>query len=56
MGIVKEERNNVTLRTLESLDESLHKFRENGGDLTKAKEFFNVIEERLFNIPLDQVS
>lgn len=56
MNVVREKRNDVTLRTLESLDKSLKRFRDDGGDLGKAKEFNNVIEERIFNIPLDQVS
>ena len=44
------------LRTLETLDENLKKFLESGGDLKNAKHFFNVIEPRLVNVPLDQVS
>lgn len=43
-------------RTLETLDQDLKDFQDNGGNLKEAKAYNNVIEERLFNVPLDQVS
>ena len=44
-------------RTLEGLDTDLKRFIEEfGGDLKKAKFCNNVIEERMINIPLDQVN
>lgn len=46
----------TTLRSLDSLDATLEEFNNDGGDLKKAKHFFNVIEPRLFNVPLDQVN
>ena len=47
---------NVTVRTLDTLEENLQDFRINGdGNIKNAKEYFNVINDRLFNIPLNQV-
>ena len=34
----------------------LAKFQAGGGDLKKAKDFYNVIHAPLFNIPIDQVN
>ena len=46
-----------TLRSLETLDRDLETFlNEFDGDIKKAKFANNVIKERLFNIPIDQVS
>ena len=42
-------------RTLETLDENLKRYNKAGSNLKNAKNFFNVIEPRLFNVPLDQV-
>ena len=43
-------------RTLESLANDLHAFRTDGnGDLKKAKNYNNVIDDYYFNIPIDQV-
>ena len=46
----------ITERTLSSLDENLEKFVGRGSELKHAKECNNVINQRLFNIPLNQVS
>ena len=46
----------TALRTLETLDATLAEFNNDGADLKKAKHFYNVIEPRLFNVPLDQVN
>ena len=44
-------------RELSDLDTMLEKFRsECGGDLKKAMDCKNVIDERYFDIPLNQVS
>ncbi|XP_057300002.1 uncharacterized protein LOC130630499 [Hydractinia symbiolongicarpus] len=52
----KAEREAVTQRTLKSLTDDLLAFRQSGGDIKNAKHFNNVIHERLFNIPIDQVA
>ena len=43
-------------RTLDQMKADLKSFRDSGGDLKKAKEFNNVIDEPIFSVPLDQVS
>ncbi|XP_065672288.1 uncharacterized protein LOC124815234 [Hydra vulgaris] len=46
----------VSQRSLNSLNNDFHRFQSNGGNLKNAKLFNNVINETLFNIPLDQVA
>ncbi|XP_066926723.1 uncharacterized protein [Clytia hemisphaerica] len=46
---------NCMLRTLDSLDEKLQEFQKHD-DKAKAKFYENVIGERIFNVPLDQVA
>ena len=46
---------NTEKRSLATLDKSLEKFVEFGCDLNRAKECNNVINQRIFNIPLNQV-
>ena len=44
-------------RTMESLNQSHKNFlSDGGGDIKKAKFFENVIDEPLFNVPINQVS
>ena len=45
-----------TIRTLETLDNDHRKFLESGGNLKNVKNFNNVIEQRIFNVPLNQVN
>lgn len=54
MNLSKDQRGTVTVRTLEHLSETLQKVQAAGGDLKKAKDFYNVIHAPLFNIPIDQ--
>ncbi|XP_065640359.1 uncharacterized protein LOC124815901 isoform X2 [Hydra vulgaris] len=49
-------REHVSQRSLNSLNNDFHRFQSNGGNLKNAKFFNNVINETLFNIPLDQVA
>ncbi|XP_065669741.1 uncharacterized protein LOC136088822 isoform X2 [Hydra vulgaris] len=49
-------KDSVSQRSLKSLNIDFHCFQSNGGNLKKAKFFNNVINETLFNIPLDQVA
>ena len=44
-----------TPRTLESLKADHGRFMSSGGDMKKAKQFNNVVNAPLFDIPLDQV-
>ena len=46
---------NIELRPLKTLDLSLAKFYNHGADPKSAKLCENVIDQRLFNVPLDQV-
>ena len=56
MHLARDERRAVQERTLEHLKKTLQKFQTEGnGDIKKAKDYFNVIHEPLFDIPLDQV-
>jgi len=43
-------------RTLKSLDEDLARFESSGNILKNAKLFNNVIDKRLFNVPITQVN
>ena len=46
----------VTKRTLQSLSSDLEEFRTDGRNMKRAKLYNNVIDEYLFNVPIDQVS
>lgn len=46
---------NIEMRSLKTLDLSLAKFNNHGADPKFAKLCDNVIDQRLFNVPLDQV-
>ncbi len=57
MQLPKNERAEVGLRTLDNMKKHLHDFQtKGGGDLKKGKFYFNVIHERMLEIPIDQVS
>jgi len=45
----------VTKRTLETLTSDLAAFLEHGGNIKHAKDYNNVIHERLFNVEISQV-
>ena len=47
---------NVPKRILASLKEDLYKFHMNGCNVRDAKRFHNVIFQRLFDVPMDQVN
>ncbi|XP_065682055.1 uncharacterized protein LOC124811292 [Hydra vulgaris] len=46
----------VSHRTLNSLSDNFESFQNSGGVLKSAKHFNNVIDQSLFNIPLDQIA
>ena len=48
-------RNHIPLRTLENLKEHVQSFRNSGSNPKSAKYHYNVLDEPLFNIPLEQV-
>lgn len=57
MHMPKHQRREAQKRTLEGMQEHLRDFKDKGGgDLKKAKLYFNVIHEPLLEIPIDQVS
>ena len=55
MRMPRDERPPSRQRSLQTLDEDLHRFNANGSTLFKAKLFNNVIDEPMFRIPLTQV-
>ena len=54
MQLMKEDRAECRVRTLETLREMLGKFNKDG-NIKNAKKYANVIEEPIFNVPLNQV-
>ena len=56
MNIPLNIRSKSEKRTLAHLEEQLNNFRENGSNIKLAKNFYNVIDECYFNIPIEQVS
>ena len=56
MKLPRDERSPTILRTLENLHEQCQKFLDAGGDIKKAKNYFNVIHKAIFDIPIEQVS
>ena len=55
MKIKRSERGRCKLRTLASLQEDYNKFVQSGYNIKNAKCHNNVIEEAMFDIPVDQV-
>ena len=55
MKIKRSERKRCKLRTLASLQEDYNKFFQSGYNIKNAKCHNNVIEEAMFDIPLDHV-
>lgn len=55
MKIPLKERGRSENRTLEKLQNFNHMFVQSGAKLSEAKNFYNVIADALFNIPIDQV-
>ena len=55
MKIKRSERGKCELRTLASLQEDYSKFVQSGYNIKNAKCHNNVIEEAMFDIPVDQV-
>ena len=56
MKLPREERSPTILRILENLGEQHQKFLDAGGDIKKAKNYFNVIHKAIFDIPVEQVN
>ena len=56
MKLPREERSPTILRTLENLAEQHQKSLDAGGDIKKAKNYFNVIHKAIFEIPVEQVN
>lgn len=56
MKLPRDKRSPTILRTLENLHEQHQKFVDAGGDIKQAKNYFNVIQKAIFNIPIDQVN
>jgi len=56
MKLPRDERSPTIRRTLENLREQHHKFLDAGGDIKKAKNYFNVIHQAIFDIPIEQVN
>nr|XP_047124046.1 uncharacterized protein LOC124806864 [Hydra vulgaris] len=55
MQLNTENRNRqINLRTLQTLKSDYERFKNNGGNIKNAKKFNNVIDEPLFDIPIDQ--
>ncbi|XP_047124751.2 uncharacterized protein LOC105844462 [Hydra vulgaris] len=48
-------KDNIEMRSLETLDSHLEKYKNHGSDPKFAKLCDNVIDQRLFNVPLDQI-
>ena len=56
MQLPPSERIQTTPRTLQSLRDDLLKFQTEGkNDIKNAKEYNNVIDDVMFNVPIDQV-
>ena len=55
MKIKCSERGRCKLRTLASLQEDYNKFVQSGCNIKNAKCHNNVIEEAMFDVPVDQV-
>ena len=45
----------ILMRTLETLKSDYERFKKDGGNIKRAKNFNNVIDEPLFDIPIEQV-
>ena len=55
MKIKRSKRRRCKLRTLASLQEDYNKFVQPGYNIKNAKSHNNVIEEAMFDVPVDQV-
>ena len=55
MKIKRIERGRCKLRALASLQEDYNKFVQSGYNIKNAKSHNNVIEEAMFDVPVDQV-
>ena len=55
MKVKHSERGRYKLRTLASLQEDYNKFIQSGYNIENAKWHNNVIEEAMFDVPIDQV-
>ena len=55
MKIKRSKRRRCKLRTLASLQEDYNKFVQSGYNIKNAKSHNNVIEEAMFDVPVDQV-
>ena len=56
MQLAPVDRPKISNRSLESLKSDLEKFREDGANIKRAKFYNNVIDDPMFNVPLDQVN
>lgn len=56
MQLSLAERGMSSLRTLESLQNDLEQFKSLGSDIKLAKQCNNVIDDRMLNVPIDQVA
>lgn len=56
MKVPLDERGPSSRRSLESINSDLRNYRQHGARPSTAKELFNVIDDPLFNVPLDQVN
>lgn len=55
MKIPCDQRHAEMSRSLESLQQNHTNFLQNGGNIKRAKFYFNVIGETFFNVPISQV-
>ena len=55
MKIKHSERGRYNLRTIASLQEDYNKFVQSGYNIKNAKCHNNVVEELMFDVPIDQV-
>nr|XP_047129350.1 uncharacterized protein LOC124809337 [Hydra vulgaris] len=53
---MKDRNQSIFLRTLESLKSDFERFKNDGGNNKNAKKFNNVIDEPLFDIPIEQIA
>jgi len=56
MKLPRDERSPTILRTLKNLRKQHQKFLDAGGDTKEAKNYFNVIHQAIFDIPIEQVN
>ena len=56
MKLPRDKRSPTILRTLQNLVEQHQKFLDAGGDIKKAKNYFNVIHKAILDIPIERVN